>query len=59
MKSSTKDSAKGKLHRLKGKIKETIGKAFGKSDLEAEGKTERIKGKVQEKIGGLKKILGK
>jgi uncharacterized protein YjbJ (UPF0337 family) len=52
MKSSTKDKAKGKTHQVKGKIKETVGKAVGNKDLEDEGKGENIKGKSQEKVGG-------
>jgi uncharacterized protein YjbJ (UPF0337 family) len=59
MKSSTKDKAEGKMHQVKGKIKETVGKAVGNEDLEAEGKDENLEGKVQEKVGDVKKVLGK
>jgi uncharacterized protein YjbJ (UPF0337 family) len=59
MKSSTKDNAEGKMHQMKGTIKETVGKAVGNRDLEAEGKSENLHGEVQEKIGEVKKILGK
>ena len=59
MKSSTKDKAEGKMHKVKGKIKETVGKAVGNEDLEAEGKSEKFEGKVQEKVGDVKKVLGK
>ena len=38
MKSSTKDNAEGKMHQMKGKIKEVAGKITGDRDLEAEGK---------------------
>ncbi len=58
MKSSTRDKAEGKMHQVKGKIKETIGKAVGNDDLEAEGKGEKLGGKVQEKIGEVKKVFG-
>ena len=59
MKPSTKDNAEGKMHQVKGKIKETVGKAVGNDDLEAEGKDENLGGKVQEKIGQVEKVLGK
>ena len=58
MKSSTKDNIEGKMHQVKGKIKETVGKAVGNPDLEAEGKVENLGGKVQEKIGDVKKVVG-
>ena len=59
MKSSTKDQAEGKFHKMKGKIKEAAGKLSDNPKLEAEGTGERIAGKVQEKIGQVKKVLGK
>ena len=59
MKSSTKDKATGKTHQVKGKIKETVGKAVGNKDLEDEGKAEYLKGKAQEKVGDAKKFGGK
>ena len=59
MKSSTKDNAEGKMHQVKGKVKETVGNALGNDDLEAEGKVEKLDGKIQEKIGQVKKVLGK
>ena len=59
MKQSTKDTAKGKFHELKGKVKEKLGRATNNPDLEAEGLVEKIGGKVQKKIGQVKKVLGK
>ena len=59
MKSSTKDQAEGKFHKVKGKVKEIAGKIIDNPKLEAEGKDEKIAGKVQEKIGQVKKVLGK
>ena len=58
MKSSTKDNAEGKIHQVKGKIKDAVGKMVGNRDLEAEGKVENLAGKVQEKIGQIKKVVG-
>jgi len=59
MKSSTQDKAEGKMHQVKGKIKEIGGKAVGNESLEAEGKGENFKGKAQEKVGDVKKVGGK
>ena len=59
MKSSTKDEAEGKWHKVKGKIKEIAGKVSMNPDLEAEGQDEILVGKAQEKIGQVKKVVGK
>ena len=59
MKQSTKDKAKGKFHEVKGKVKETVGRATNNPDLEAEGLGEKIGGKVQKKIGQVEKVLEK
>jgi uncharacterized protein YjbJ (UPF0337 family) len=59
MKSSTQDKAEGKMHQVKGKIKEAVGKVVGNKDLEAEGTGENLGGKVQEKVGDVKKVVGK
>ncbi len=58
MKSSTQDNAEGTLHKVKGKIKETVGKIVGNPGLKKEGKIEKIEGKIQEKRGRIKKVLG-
>lgn len=59
MKSSTKDKAQGKMHQVKGAMKEGIGIAVKDKDLEVEGKIETFKGKIQENIGSVEKIMGK
>ncbi|WP_031387366.1 CsbD family protein [Desulfonatronum thiodismutans] len=59
MKSSTRDKAEGKMHRVKGKIKEVIGKAVNNPDMEAEGNREIIGGVMQEKVGDVKRSVGK
>lgn len=59
MKSSTKDQAEGKFHKMKGRIKEAAGKISDNTKLEAEGTGERITGIVQETVGQVKKVLGK
>jgi uncharacterized protein YjbJ (UPF0337 family) len=59
MKSSTRDEAEGKWHKVKGKIKEMAGKVTMNRGLEAKGKDEKRAGKAQEKIGQVKKVAGK
>ena len=59
MKQSMKDKAEGKFHEVKGKVKETVGRATNDPDLEAEGQVEKIGGKVQKKIGQVEKVLEK
>jgi uncharacterized protein YjbJ (UPF0337 family) len=59
MKSGNQDKAEGKMHQVKGKVKEVIGKTVDKRDLESEGIVENVDGKLQEKIGEAKKTLGK
>jgi len=57
MKPSTKDQIEGKLHELKGKVKEKAGQATNNPDLTAEGQVEKIAGKVQKKVGQIEKIF--
>jgi len=59
MKPGIQDEVEGKLHDLKGKVKEKVGKATKDADLEDEGQAEEIAGKVQEKVGQVKRVLGK
>ena len=47
----------GAAKKIKGSIKEIIGKATGDAKLEAEGKADKVEGKVQNAIGGLKDAL--
>jgi uncharacterized protein YjbJ (UPF0337 family) len=58
MQESTKDQAEGKVHELKGAVKEKVGHAVGNPNLEAEGQDEKIGGKVQKKIGQVEKVVG-
>jgi uncharacterized protein YjbJ (UPF0337 family) len=57
MKDSTKDKAEGTLHEAKGAVKEKVGHAVNKPNLEAEGTAERVGGKIQKKVGISKKPL--
>lgn len=59
MKSSSKDEVAGKIHEVKGGVKEKVGKLTNNPDLEAEGTVEKVAGIVQKKIGQVKKVLGR
>lgn len=58
MKPSTDDKAIGKLHAVKGTIKEKVGEVTNNPDLEAEGRAEKNAGKVQKWIGKVEKAVG-
>jgi uncharacterized protein YjbJ (UPF0337 family) len=59
MKSSLRDKVEGKMHWVKGKIKEVIGKAVNNPDLEAKGNKEILSGAMQKKVGAVKRAVGK
>jgi uncharacterized protein YjbJ (UPF0337 family) len=58
MKNSTKDQAAGKVHEVKGAIKEKVGRATNDPVLENEGTDEKVGGEIQKKIGQVEKVLG-
>ena len=49
-----KDRIQGSAEQLKGKVKETVGKATGDAKLQGEGKADQIAGKAQNAVGGIK-----
>ena len=55
----TKDQLTGKLHEVKGKVKEKLGQAAGNPDAEADGQSENLAGKVQKKIGQIENVFEK
>ena len=59
MKPSTKDEIAGKVHEVKGKIKQKVGQLTNNPRLEGEGLGEKIAGKVQKKIGQVKEVFEK
>jgi uncharacterized protein YjbJ (UPF0337 family) len=59
MKPSTKDEIAGKIHEVKGNIKEKTGRLTNDADLEGEGMGEKIAGKIQKKIGQVEKVIEK
>ncbi|MGA7294195.1 MAG: CsbD family protein [Terriglobales bacterium] len=58
MKPSTQDRTEGKLHEVKGKVKEEVGKATNDPDLEISGEAEKNAGKVQNWVGRAEKAVG-
>lgn len=59
MKPSTKDKIDGKIHEVKGEVKEKVGKVTNNPNLTAEGQDEKLTGKVQTKIGQIEKVFEK
>ncbi len=58
MKPSTQDRTEGKLHEIKGNVKEQVGKVTNDPDLEVLGKAEKKAGKVLKWIGRAEKAVG-
>jgi uncharacterized protein YjbJ (UPF0337 family) len=58
MKPSTDDKTTGKIHEVKGTIKEKVGEITKNPDLEAEGRAEKNAGKVQNWVGKVEKAVG-
>jgi uncharacterized protein YjbJ (UPF0337 family) len=59
MKDSTKDKVEGKVHELKGAVKEKVGGATNDPNLAAEGTDEKLGGKIQKKVGDIEKVFEK
>jgi len=58
IKPSTQDRTEGKLHEVKGRIKEEAGKLTNDSNLEISGTAEKDAGKVQNWVGRAEKAIG-
>jgi uncharacterized protein YjbJ (UPF0337 family) len=58
MKPSTDDKTIGKLHEVKGAIKQKVGELTENSNLEADGRAEKNAGKVQNFVGKVEKAVG-
>ena len=59
MKPGSKDKVAGKIHEVKGAVKEKVGTLTRNPDLEAKGKGEKVAGKVQKKVGQVEKVFEK
>jgi uncharacterized protein YjbJ (UPF0337 family) len=49
-----KDRIKGAGKKIKGSVKEGIGKVTGDEKLKGEGKADKAEGKIQNTVGGIK-----
>ena len=58
MKPSTDDKATGKLHEVKGAIRQKAGELTSNPNLAADGKAEKNAGKVQKAVGKIEKAVG-
>ena len=58
MKPSTEDKTSGKLHEVKGAVKQTAGEISGNPNLEADGRAEKNAGKGQNVAGKIEKAVG-
>ena len=59
MRPSTQDQDAGKIHEVKGAIKQKVGHVTNNPDMEGEGTGEKLAGKVQKKIGQVEKVFEK
>ncbi|MFY9659360.1 MAG: CsbD family protein [Terriglobales bacterium] len=59
MRPSTQDQVAGKIHEVKGAIKQKVGHVTNNPDMEGEGTGEKLAGKVQKKIGQVEKVFEK
>jgi uncharacterized protein YjbJ (UPF0337 family) len=59
MKPSTENVVAGKIHEVKGKVKETVGRATNDPNLEGQGLGEKVAGTVQNKLGHIQKVIEK
>ena len=58
MKPSTEDKTTGKLHEVKGAIRQKAGELTNSPNLAADGKAEKSAGKVQNVAGKIEKAVG-
>ena len=59
MKPSTDDKTTGKLHEVKGAIRQKAGELTSNFNLAADGRGEKNAGKVQNVVGKIEKAVGK
>jgi len=55
---STHDQVEGKVHEVKGAVKEKIGQMTNNPNLQDEGTAEKFNGTVERKVGEVKKVFG-
>jgi uncharacterized protein YjbJ (UPF0337 family) len=52
-----KDRVEGSAKKIKGSVKEGLGKATGDAKLQAEGKADKAEGTIQNAVGGAKDAM--
>ena len=52
-----RDRIEGSGTKMKGDVKEAVGRATGDQKLQQEGAMDKVKGKIQNAIGGIKDAL--
>ena len=52
------NEARGAFNRMKGSVKESVGKAVGDDRLTTEGKVERAEGNVEQNFGKARRKVG-
>jgi len=55
---STHDRVEGKVHEVKGAVKEKVGELTNNPNLQDEGTEEKFNGTVERKMGEVKKVFG-
>ena len=59
MTQGTKDQIAGDFHKVKGDIKQKVGKVTNDPYLEAEGNAENLAGHIQKTVGRVEKVFEK
>jgi uncharacterized protein YjbJ (UPF0337 family) len=59
MTESTRNEVEGKIHEVKGTIKQKVAKITDNPKLNIEGTTENLAGHLQEKLGQVQKVVEK
>ncbi|MFO7813810.1 MAG: CsbD family protein [Pelovirga sp.] len=57
MKSGNRDQLEGKLHEMRGKIREAVGEITHNRELMSAGKSEHISGQIQRNIGQINAMM--
>jgi uncharacterized protein YjbJ (UPF0337 family) len=59
MRPSTQNEITGKVHQVKGTVKEKLGQLTDNPKLEIEGTAENLAGHLQDKLGQVQKVVEK
>lgn len=59
LKPSGQNVVEGKIHEVKGKVKEELGRATNNPNMEGDGTVEKVAGIVQNKVGHVQQVVQK